>query len=527
MSTALLALSVIFGRQPVLQAQSAVTSISAGYVTTATPTSYLALPASPGTFSGCSSTLYTYNFSSGTSNQYKLNGFNAGGNTYLVAPGSLGTVKLRRINNTNATGNRNILYMETTASTAPACPVTPTLNLAPPYLDVMETALGAGILNQGTDNIFTNAGNGDGNNNNIERVDVLFPSGLNTSSPSEAGFAIFDRGNNYQHDPFKIVAITSLDANGDPASFGPVRSCSGGNGSSGNGNWGHPSVANGNKSFAAYVMRKDPSDSRLRVSSNVNQEIGGVFYSFADLGISAGQPLYGYALLGPDGTASPSSAQLLNLSNTSVYPTGTTEAAGGGLDLVAVNTVFETGSYVVLPIRIGSFTGRVQNDRALLQWELEDAMAGDQVTLERSTDAVTFSTLYSTNAVDALQNTYTDAALTGGDNYYYRLKVTSTSGKVQYSQTIALHSTGRSSGWKLWPTLADRSEPFRLQGLRDGAYTMSFYSLTGNAWKVDVRVVNGQGWASQPAKGLPSGIYWIGLRSGDRVITGGMKILIR
>ncbi|WP_431216687.1 hypothetical protein ACQ86N_20205 [Puia sp. P3] len=275
-------------------------------------------------------------------------------------------VRLRRVDNAAVTGSRNIVYMETTALSAIACPLGIPLAFKPSYVDSMELLLAGGAINQGTDNLFTNASNGDGNNNNIERVDVIFSGGLSTSSPPQAGFAIFDRGANNQHDPFRIVAITSLDANGDPDGFGAVKTCTGGNGSN-NGSWGHPSTAQGNKQFACYVLRKDVADLRLRASSNVNQEIGGVFYTFADLGISAGQPLYGYALLGPDGTASPTTAQLLNLGNSSVYPTTTTEAAGGGLDLVAVNSVFATGGYVVLPVNIIAFTGQVQDGQASLQ----------------------------------------------------------------------------------------------------------------------------------------------------------------
>jgi hypothetical protein len=41
--------------------------------------------------------------------------------------------------------------------------------------------------------------------------------------------------------------------------------------------------------------------------------------------------------------ANPTSAQLLNLNDAAVYPTGTTEAQGGGLDLISVNTFSATG----------------------------------------------------------------------------------------------------------------------------------------------------------------------------------------
>lgn len=526
-----------------LYGQSPITSFSASYVTTlSTLDSYTALPASQGTFSGCSSTTYQYTFSNGISNQYKLNSFNANGLSYLVAPAAAATVKLRRVDNTNATGNRTIVYMETALSSATACITPAILSFKPPYLDAMETVLNAGMLNQGTDNIFTNAGNGDGNNNNVERVDILFPSGLNTANPSQAGFAIFDRGNNYQHDPFRIVAITSVDANGDPASFGAVKVCSGGNGSSNNGSWGHPSTGNGNMQFAAYVMRKDAAETRLRVSSNVNQQVGGVFYTFADLGITAGQPLYGYALLAADGTANPSSAQLLNLSNTTVYPTGTTESQGG-LDLVAVNTVFATGSYIVLPLQIGAFSGSMQQDGSrLLEWTLANADGQHAVSLERSGDGLLFTAIYSSNISDnpaapPANYAYTDRDLIGADVYYYRLKITDASGVAQYSRTLTLHGAGDNTPagagitakWKVYPTIAGSSQQLKVEGIPDGYYTAVFYAMGGASRKSSFHALNKTAWIDQPPGGLPAGIYWLRfVGANDEPTSGnGIKLLIR
>ena len=396
-----LPLLLLLGPGDNLTAQSPVTSFSASYQSASGAISqYTATPYSQGAFSSCSGTQYTYTFSNGTSNQYKLTSFNANGNSYVVAPSSPSVVKLRRVNNAQVTGNRNIVYMESTAATANACPLTAALNFRPPYMDVMEDLLAAGMLNQGTDNVFTNASNGDGNNNNIERIDVIFSSGLNTGMPAQAGFAIFDRGNNYQHDAFKIAAITSLDAAGNPAGFGPVRTCIGGNGSS-NGGWGHPSTANGNKQLAFYVLRKDPGDTYLRASSNVNQEIGGVFYTFADLGITAGQKLYGYALLGPDGIATPTSSQLLDLNDASVYPTQTTEASGGGLDLVAVNTVFATGGYVTLALPETPARPRPQQDPppSITGWQIFPTMPaqGQSLQLKGLSDGNYMLSFYSTS----------------------------------------------------------------------------------------------------------------------------------
>ncbi len=513
---------------PGVVAQKPVTAISAGYLTqSSTINLYKAQPVGSGAFGGCSSTSYTYTFSNGSANQYKLNSFNAGGSTYIVAPGSAGQVKLRRVDNANAAGNKNIIYMETTAASAVACPSGSTLAFKPPYVDSMESLLGAGMLNQGTDNVFTNAGNGDGNNNNIERMDVIFSSRLNTISPTEAGFAIFDRGPNYGHDPFKIVAITSLDAQGNPNGFGTVLTCVGGNGSNSNGYYGHPTTANGNKTFAAYVLRKDASDPKLRVSSDVNQDIGGVFYTFADLGIGAGQPLYGYALLGPDGIANPTTAQLLSLTNSSVYPTNTTEASGGGLDLVAVNTVFATGSYVVLPVMITSFSGSLQNEHANLQWQIANYSGDERVTLQRSTDGSGYQTV--ATQIPAAAGSYQDATPPSAGILYYRLEVTTAAGATTYSAVLMLHPNAAAApaSWKVFPTIVGNGQTLHLQGLADGSYDVSLYGVAGSCYKMTTHVLGGEAQFELPQNGLSTGIYWINLSAGGKPLTGNGKIFVR
>lgn len=520
---------LVYGRT--VTAQSPVTVFSASYgPVSSSLSSYIALPAIPGTFSGCSSTNYTYTFSNGASNQYKLNSFNANGSTWFVAPAAPAAVKLRRVNNASVTGTRNIVYMEATASSATACPSGALLNFKTPYADVMENVLAAGVLNQGTDNLFTNASNGDGNNNNIERVDVIFSSGLSTANPGQAGFAILERGANNNHDPFRIAAITSLDAAGNPASFGAVKICTGGNGS-GNGSWGHPSTANGNKQFASYVLRKDAGDTHLRVSSNVNQEIGGVFFSFASLGITSGQALYGYALLGPDGIASPTSTQLLNLADATVYPTNTTESAGGGLDLVAVNTVFATGSYVVLSLSVDDFTGAIQDNKGLLQWRLGNVGELFQLVVQRGTDGANFYDLPAAHpGITGIDNTikggYTDITLPGAGVYYYRLKMVLSAQQVQYSRVLALRGEDPASaaGWSIFPTVPEQGQSLKLRGLHDGSYTLFYYSAAGACRSMAIQVKGSEASVSPPSV---AGVYWVRLSSGDKFVAGNAKILVK
>jgi hypothetical protein len=64
---------------------------------------------------------------------------------------------------------------------------------------------------------------------------------------------------------------------------------------------------------------------------------------------------------------------LLDLNNTSVYPTSTTESSGG-LDLVAVNTVFQTGSYVVLSLPAAKPTPQPDDPAPITSWRVFPTM---------------------------------------------------------------------------------------------------------------------------------------------------------
>jgi hypothetical protein len=342
---------------------------------------------------------------------------------------------------------------------------------------------------------------------------VIFPAGLSTASTTNAGFIILDRGSNYSHDGFRIVAITSLDGSGDPASFGSVKSCTAGNGSSTNGSWGHPSTANGNKQLQVYVLRKDPAaDTYLRVSTSINQEFGGVFFSFASLGVAANQKIYGYSLIGPDGVANPSSSQLLSTSDATVYPTTTTEAAGGGLDLLTVNSVFVTGSSVILPVQFISIAGGDKDGHALLNWQLDLTDGNKTLALERSEDGSHFYPLYQSAIAHGHQTmTYTDQP--GPGIHYYRLKIAETlTAGISFSQTLSV-GIDAAAGWRIYPTMAGRGEALHIQGMPDGMYTLCFTNLYGVSLRQPLWVKNHEAGIMLPSC-LGPGMHLLTLDNG-------------
>ena len=504
-----------------LKSQSPIVALTSGYLASgASVAPYKATPApNSGTFAGCPNTNYNYSYSNGTSNILKLTGITTNGKSYSLA-NRPAVLKLRRVNNAGVTGQRSIVWLE--SITAPtACPFSGRFDFKSAYQDVMETFLNNSIINQGTDNIFTNASNSDGNNNNIERVDLIFPGGISSISATDAGFALFDRGNNNAHDPFKIAAITSLDVNGNPASFGAVKICVGGNGTN-NGSYGHPSLANGNQNLLVYVMRKEAIDLRLKASAAINQQLGGVFFTFADLGIPAGQTIYGYALIGPDGIANPTSAELLNINDASVYPTNTTEAVGGGLDLIAVNALFISGP--VLASMSSTMTANTDQQGVRLDWQLNGAEVNSPIEIERSSDGINFITIHSELAHGIFdEGSYHNNPAAG--IYYYRIK-TDIQNQVYYGEVVKVR-VGLSQQVKIYPTIIQKGAQITVEGLNSGIYHEVVVSPDGKQMAFTKTISGSFTSISLPNACTASGIYFIYFIDANHKVSNVSKIIVQ
>ena len=468
-------------------AQQPVEAFSATYIATSTPVdAYEQTPApASGTFINCAQGRFRYHYNQGNRNALKLLSIIAGGRNFFINRQNA-IIKLRRVDNAAVTGNRSIVFLESVAIPS-GCPAIARFDFKSAYQDEMETFLNANYMNQGTDNIFTNTANGDGNNNNIERVDVIFPSGLSSASAQEAGFALFDRGVNGAHDGFRICAITQLDAQGNPAGFGTVVSCTRGNGTQ-NGSWGHPSMSNGNTNLDVYVLRKEAAETQLRSSAAINQQIGGVFFSFADLGINNHQTIYGYALLGPDGLPNPSSSQLLNINDTAVYPLNTTEAMGGGLDLIAVSAGFSTGGHT-LPVHISSFRAIENSGTLYFDWGLENIPTYSLLQLEASADGNHFSTLRTFQGHEVLASMKHKQPVSPSFAFY-RLKWTTGNGVV-FSRTIKTdnHATVVIT---VTPTFFTADQPLEVKGLPDGTFAAQWITTDGRVYNASFTSAGGR-----------------------------------
>jgi hypothetical protein len=316
-------------------AQSPIVQVNTTITDAVSSTTYTANGANNSSYSNKS---FGYSFGKATQasgHNRQLNSFVIGGDEYNYIHNANSYVKIRRVNNAVVKTNRQLLWVQKAANATDN-----KVAVVNPYDDNMETVFGGNSLNQGTDNLFANQGDGNGNNNNIERLDVIFAGGIISEQNNKVGFALFERGNDNEHDPFVIAAITEVDVNGNPTAYGnPLRV--------GISSWGNlPGSA-----IDYYVVRRDPgTENSLRMSTSGKQNIGGVFVSFSDLGINTGVKIYGYSIFAYDLPANATSANLVDFTNPTYFPTNTSSATmQGGIDLIALTGLLSIPEVVILP----------------------------------------------------------------------------------------------------------------------------------------------------------------------------------
>jgi len=305
---------------PMAQAQvQAISSATVNYETYAN-TNYNYSTAGGGSSYFPSGTVYNMRFNEGASNHMVLGKVTVGARSF-DGVALAGQINIARATNAPIMGLHHIVLYEQLSNSGS------NVLLKSNYAATMEESLRTRLINHGADNVFSDQGDSNGNNNNIQRIDYLFPDGLPVHSHVEQrGFLVMDRGGN---DRFKIAAVKSLDANGKPASFGPAVSVL-------ETNWGASGISLDTIVLRGYTASGDPQHPSADVDP---QPLSGVFLNWQALGLATNDLFYGYALAANDTTTN--GAYWTQIDNPAYFPTNTSpDSTYGGLDLISGGLMF-------------------------------------------------------------------------------------------------------------------------------------------------------------------------------------------
>ncbi|NOU47056.1 MAG: LruC domain-containing protein [Bacteroidales bacterium] len=301
--------------------QSSITSIVSQSTAVISGNAYTTTGAAVSPLSG-----NTYNYSFGSNsgyidNQLSLLSLQSSGIGYRYE-GTPVQIFFRRVNNPSLSGTRDLFYYFGLLNGA-------NINLKADYADDMTIAFnGNSNMMRGSDNLFANVLDGNGNLNNIERLDVVASAGINLISASAQGFALMERGITGQHDPFVVAVITSVDGAGTPTSYSNVIRVTAAN-------YGAVNVVSNQSSV---VLRRDNGVGNLKASTGLGaQGIGGVFLKFSDFGLADGTTVYGYSVGAYDFPVSGSAVDFLDYTDATNFPLATSGATEfGGIDMIAL-----------------------------------------------------------------------------------------------------------------------------------------------------------------------------------------------
>jgi hypothetical protein len=381
-------------------------------------------------------------------------------------------VKIRRVDNAFVTGNTSVLWMEADTTRGK-------VNVRTIYQDSMEVAFASGYFNWGTDNLFDNTVPGT-NNNNIERFDLIFPSGYVITNAVTEGFAIFERGVAGAHDPVKISGITGLNGQGDPNGYKalPLTIATG--------DWGDiPGTT-----IKHVVLRKQPNYANLLATGFKPQDRGGIFVSFATLGFSSGQTVYGYSLMANDVTVT-NPSQIINYTNVTNYPL-TTNDANGGLDLIGDVDIFRLNNLsCILPVTFSDIKAVNTSMGISIQWQTLMEKDNARFEVEHSADGLNFEKIGVVNSKKDFSSVADYSFLhrkpESGINYY-RVKQVDMDGRYEYSKVAqATVKAEPEKGISVFPNPvhADELNSLFIKVKTPGEYDFCIYNATGQkVWSV-------------------------------------------
>ena len=176
----------------------------------------------------------------------------------------------------------------------------------------------------------------------------------------------------------------------------------------------------------------------------------------------------------------------------------------------------------VIPLRLLSFEGRVEQELANLEWRTANEVNVAQFEIQRSLDGRTFVPIGSVGAFNnAYAQTYrfvdSQFALLGGGQVYYRLRVVDNNGSFKYSRVVLLKA--QSAEWlaELYPNPVKTNLYIRLNSPLAGNCNLQMFDASGRQLlRHTFSLLPGRNTLPLRVEGLAQGVYLIRLDAGGR-----------
>ncbi|HEU4470751.1 MAG TPA: ELWxxDGT repeat protein, partial [Flavisolibacter sp.] len=186
---------------------------------------------------------------------------------------------------------------------------------------------------------------------------------------------------------------------------------------------------------------------------------------------------------------------------------------------VSFNVTGFSGFYItsigsVLPVTLLSFTGRIDNGIARLEWKVAEEQDIEHYIVEKSADGISFAAFDTVAAVNAGDHTYMlyDSRPFEGNNFY-RLRIKEQDGSTRFSQAVRLVKDSRDAV-RIYPQPA--SDKLMIHTGSNRLLNTAAQLSDGSGRLISRFVLNAQPYMLDISR-LATGIYYIGLGNGETV----------
>ena len=173
----------------------------------------------------------------------------------------------------------------------------------------------------------------------------------------------------------------------------------------------------------------------------------------------------------------------------------------------------------ILPVELLSFTGKLDGNTTILNWETASEFNNDRFEIERSKDVKEFEKIgnvrgYGTSNIPVFYH-HSDQLDSSG-TYYYRLKQIDYDGTATYSNIIAV-SFQLEAKIMVYPNPA---QDWIIVQTKDAnaAYRLQIFSTSGNLI-IEQHLENRNGQHEIDVRNLPKGVYFVSISGHERIMT--------
>lgn len=176
-------------------------------------------------------------------------------------------------------------------------------------------------------------------------------------------------------------------------------------------------------------------------------------------------------------------------------------------------------SVEILPVELVSFTGRLEGNYTILNWETASEFNNDLFEIERSVDVNDFEKIGTIkghgNSNIPLAYQFTDQLTTSG-TYYYRLKQIDFDGTTSYSNIIAVYFEFDVQ-MMVYPNPAQDWIIIQAKNAKT-SYRIQIFSTSGNLILEEL-LENRDGQHQVDIRNLPKGVYFVSIYGSERLMT--------